>query len=142
MPSKTPYNPVDMLAGVTLPSGEWVSGFFDQGSFTETLMKSLYVHWHCGNQVLGRMKAKDVMPKPLTALPKTLARSRLVTEPSFAPTIHPFHSFRPFLLFLESPFQVSFVTAFNCSLDWQRHPGCGGKEANNRSNPVWFSVRS
>ena len=37
MPSKTPYNPVDMLAGVTLPSGEWVSGFFGQGSFTETL---------------------------------------------------------------------------------------------------------
>jgi acetyl-CoA carboxylase / biotin carboxylase 1 len=37
MPSKTPYNPVDMLAGITLPSGEWVSGFFDQGSFTETL---------------------------------------------------------------------------------------------------------
>ena len=26
-----------MLAGVTLPSAVYVSGFFDQGSFTETL---------------------------------------------------------------------------------------------------------
>jgi len=37
MPSKVPYNPVDMLAGVTSPEGEWISGFFDKDSFTETL---------------------------------------------------------------------------------------------------------
>ena len=36
-PSKTPYDPVHMLAGVTNPDGHWVSGFFDQGSWTETL---------------------------------------------------------------------------------------------------------
>ena len=36
-PTPTPYDPVYMLAGYTDPNGHWVSGFFDQGSFTETL---------------------------------------------------------------------------------------------------------
>eukprot|EP01052_Picozoa_sp_SAG31_P004045 SAG31_NODE_163_length_21856_cov_7.550214_1_plen_2125_part_00 len=36
MPTKSPYNVRDMLAGVDGPSG-WISGFFDQNSWTETL---------------------------------------------------------------------------------------------------------
>jgi len=37
-PSKTPYDPRHMLAGVAGPEdGEWQSGLFDQGSFKETL---------------------------------------------------------------------------------------------------------
>jgi len=37
VPSKTPYDPRHMLAGVETPEGEWQSGLFDQGSFVETL---------------------------------------------------------------------------------------------------------
>eukprot|EP00741_Cyanophora_paradoxa_P025193 tig00000350_g24318.t1 len=37
-PTKTAYDPRHMLAGVTdAATGEWVSGFFDRGSWTETL---------------------------------------------------------------------------------------------------------
>jgi len=36
MPTKTPYDPRSMIAGVDGPEG-WTSGFFDKGSFTETL---------------------------------------------------------------------------------------------------------
>ena len=37
MPSKVAYDPIHLLAGTTSPSGKWISGFFDQGSFVETL---------------------------------------------------------------------------------------------------------
>ncbi|ELR23464.1 acetylCoA carboxylase [Acanthamoeba castellanii str. Neff] len=33
----TPYDPREMLGGALLPSGEWCGGFFDRGSFFETL---------------------------------------------------------------------------------------------------------
>lgn len=36
-PTKTPYDPRHMLAGVYGPDGDWTSGFFDKDSFTETL---------------------------------------------------------------------------------------------------------
>jgi acetyl-CoA carboxylase/biotin carboxylase 1 len=36
-PSKTPYDPRDMLAGATSPDGTFKPGFFDAGSFTESL---------------------------------------------------------------------------------------------------------
>jgi len=36
-PSSVPYNPVHMLAGYTESTGQWVSGFFDRGSWMETL---------------------------------------------------------------------------------------------------------
>jgi acetyl-CoA carboxylase/biotin carboxylase 1 len=36
-PTKTPYDPRHMLAGTNAPDGRWVSGFFDRGSFIETL---------------------------------------------------------------------------------------------------------
>lgn len=36
-PTKTPYDPRHMLAGTLGPDGRWVSGFFDKGSFIETL---------------------------------------------------------------------------------------------------------
>merc|ERR1711959_521397 len=36
-PSKSPYDPRHMLAGTTGPSGERLSGFFDEGSFQEYL---------------------------------------------------------------------------------------------------------
>jgi len=37
VPSKTPYDPRHMLAGTTSPSGTWLGGFFDEGSFEEYL---------------------------------------------------------------------------------------------------------
>ena len=38
MPTKTPYDPRHMLAGTTNPeTGDYVSGFFDKDSWTETL---------------------------------------------------------------------------------------------------------
>ena len=37
LPTKTPYDPRHMLAGMTGPDGQFVSGFFDRGSFIETL---------------------------------------------------------------------------------------------------------
>jgi len=37
VPSKSPYDPRHMLAGTTGPSGESLSGFFDEGSFQEYL---------------------------------------------------------------------------------------------------------
>lgn len=36
-PSKAPYDPRHMLAGVTSPDGRYLSGFFDKGSFKEYL---------------------------------------------------------------------------------------------------------
>mmetsp|Transcript_30431 Transcript_30431/g.51415 ORF Transcript_30431/g.51415 Transcript_30431/m.51415 type:complete len:2150 (-) Transcript_30431:120-6569(-) len=36
-PTKTPYDPRNMLQGVENENGEWTSGFFDKGSFHETL---------------------------------------------------------------------------------------------------------
>jgi len=36
-PSKQPYDPRHMLAGTLDASGKWLSGFFDKGSFVETL---------------------------------------------------------------------------------------------------------
>eukprot|EP00933_Yihiella_yeosuensis_P029464 TRINITY_DN23109_c0_g1_i1.p1 TRINITY_DN23109_c0_g1~~TRINITY_DN23109_c0_g1_i1.p1 ORF type:complete len:2264 (+),score=566.09 TRINITY_DN23109_c0_g1_i1:79-6870(+) len=37
LPTKQPYDPRHMLAGTTNSEGEWLGGFFDQGSFQETL---------------------------------------------------------------------------------------------------------
>jgi len=37
IPSKTPYDPRHMLAGVENEDGSWTSGIFDHGSWTETL---------------------------------------------------------------------------------------------------------
>jgi len=37
VPTKTPYDPRHMLAGVKQPDGSFVSGFFDKGSFKEYL---------------------------------------------------------------------------------------------------------
>eukprot|EP00959_Pyramimonas_sp_CCMP1952_P104352 2180923-Pyramimonas_sp.AAC.4 len=37
VPSKTPYDPRHMLAGVTSSEGEWQSGLFDENSWVETL---------------------------------------------------------------------------------------------------------
>eukprot|EP01119_Soliformovum_irregulare_P013643 TRINITY_DN365_c0_g1_i1.p1 TRINITY_DN365_c0_g1~~TRINITY_DN365_c0_g1_i1.p1 ORF type:complete len:2213 (-),score=948.81 TRINITY_DN365_c0_g1_i1:73-6711(-) len=37
MPSRSPYDPRHMLAGHVDASGNWISGFFDKGSFTEVL---------------------------------------------------------------------------------------------------------
>ena len=37
MPSKSPYDPRHMLAGHVDGSNQWISGFFDKDSFTETL---------------------------------------------------------------------------------------------------------
>jgi len=37
MPTKSAYDPRHMLAGTEGPDGKWLPGFFDQGSFKETL---------------------------------------------------------------------------------------------------------
>mmetsp|Transcript_28574 Transcript_28574/g.51772 ORF Transcript_28574/g.51772 Transcript_28574/m.51772 type:complete len:2160 (-) Transcript_28574:247-6726(-) len=37
VPSKSPYDPRHMIAGTTTPSGTWLGGFFDEGSFEEYL---------------------------------------------------------------------------------------------------------
>lgn len=37
LPTKTPYDPRHMLAGTVGPDGAFVPGFFDRGSFIETL---------------------------------------------------------------------------------------------------------
>lgn len=50
VPPNAPYDPRDMLRGVQAPSGKWVSGFFDQGSFIETLAA-----W-AKNVVVGRAR--------------------------------------------------------------------------------------
>ena len=74
-PTKTPYDPRHMIAGVDGPEGEWTSGFFDKGSWTETLAdwgKSVV----CGRARLGGV------PMGVIAVETRLMEQRIPADPA------------------------------------------------------------
>uniref|UniRef100_A0A7S0X6J4 Acetyl-CoA carboxylase n=2 Tax=Mantoniella antarctica TaxID=81844 RepID=A0A7S0X6J4_9CHLO len=74
-PTKTPYNPRDMIAGVDNADGTWTGGFFDKGSWTETLAdwgKSVV----CGRARLGGI------PMGVIAVETRLMEQRIPADPA------------------------------------------------------------
>jgi acetyl-CoA carboxylase/biotin carboxylase 1 len=74
-PTKTPYDPRHMIAGVDGADGEWQSGFFDKGSWTETLAdwgKSVV----CGRARLGGV------PMGVIAVETRLMEQRIPADPA------------------------------------------------------------
>ena len=75
IPTKTPYDPRHMLAGTKGADGEWLGGFFDRGSFTETLGgwgKSVV----CGRAKLGGI------PMGVIAVETRLTETRIPADPA------------------------------------------------------------
>jgi acetyl-CoA carboxylase/biotin carboxylase 1 len=76
LPSKTPYDPRNMLAGAADPNdGTWLSGFFDKGSFTEYL-----ADWG-KSVVMGRGKLGGV-PMGCVAVETRLVEQRIPADPA------------------------------------------------------------
>lgn len=74
-PTKTPYDPRHMIAGVAGLDGAWQSGFFDKGSWTETLAewgKSVV----CGRARLGGI------PMGVIAVETRLMEQRIPADPA------------------------------------------------------------
>lgn len=74
-PTKTPYDPRNMIAGVENEDGSWTSGFFDKGSWTETLAewgKSVV----CGRARLGGI------PMGVIAVETRLMEQRIPADPA------------------------------------------------------------
>jgi acetyl-CoA carboxylase/biotin carboxylase 1 len=74
-PTKTPYDPRHMIAGVDGADGEWTAGFFDKGSWTETLAdwgKSVV----CGRARLGGV------PMGVIAVETRLMEQRIPADPA------------------------------------------------------------
>jgi len=71
----SPYDPRHMLAGTVAPDGSFVSGFFDQGSFTEYLAS-----W--GKSVIvGRAKLGGI-PMGVIAVETRLVEQRIPADPA------------------------------------------------------------
>jgi len=75
MPTSSPYDPRHMLAGLTAPDGSWISGFFDQGSFTEYLAE-----WG-KSVVVGRARLGGV-PMGVIAVETRLVEQRIPADPA------------------------------------------------------------
>eukprot|EP00958_Prasinococcus_capsulatus_P024488 scaffold3827_cov394-Prasinococcus_capsulatus_cf.AAC.7 len=75
MPTKTPYDPRHMLAGVEADDGTWKSGFFDRGSFTETLAE-----WG-KSVVVGRARLGGI-PMGVIAVETRLMEQRIPADPA------------------------------------------------------------
>ncbi len=74
-PTKTPYDPRHMLAGTVGPDGAFVPGFFDRGSFIETLGG-----W--GKSVVtGRAKLGGI-PMGVIAVETRLVEQRIPADPA------------------------------------------------------------
>jgi acetyl-CoA carboxylase/biotin carboxylase 1 len=74
-PTKTPYDPRHMIAGVDNADGTWTGGFFDKGSWTETLAdwgKSVV----CGRARLGGI------PMGVIAVETRLMEQRIPADPA------------------------------------------------------------
>jgi acetyl-CoA carboxylase/biotin carboxylase 1 len=74
-PTKTPYDPRHMIAGVHNADGTWTGGFFDKGSWTETLAewgKSVV----CGRARLGGI------PVGVIAVETRLMEQRIPADPA------------------------------------------------------------
>jgi acetyl-CoA carboxylase / biotin carboxylase 1 len=76
MPTKTPYDPRHMLAGTTNPeTGDFVSGFFDKDSWTETLPD-----WG-KSVVVGRARLGG-MPMGVISVETRLMEQRIPADPA------------------------------------------------------------
>lgn len=74
-PTKSPYDPRHMLAGTTAPDGSWISGFFDQSSFTEYLAE-----WG-KSVVVGRARLGGV-PMGVIAVETRVVEQRIPADPA------------------------------------------------------------
>ena len=74
-PTKTPYDPRHMISGTESSDGSWIGGFFDRGSWTETLAdwgKSVV----CGRARLGGI------PMGVIAVETRLMEQRIPADPA------------------------------------------------------------
>merc|ERR1711988_1912898 len=75
VPTKTPYDPRHMLAGIVNPDGTYTSGFFDRDSFTESM-----AGW--GKSVVtGRAKLGGI-PMGVIAVETRLVEQRIPADPA------------------------------------------------------------
>merc|ERR1711988_134440 len=75
VPTKTPYDPRHMLAGIVNPDGTYTSGFFDRDSFTESM-----AGW--GKSVVtGRAKLGGI-PMGVIAVEARLVEQRIPADPA------------------------------------------------------------
>merc|ERR1711871_791225 len=75
MPTKAPYDPRHMLAGVDKPGGAWESGFFDKGSFKE------YLSGWGKSVVVGRARLGGI-PMGVIAVETRLVECRIPADPA------------------------------------------------------------
>merc|ERR1711988_2039121 len=75
MPTKAPYDPRHMLAGVDKPGGAWESGFFDKGSFKE------YLSGWGKSVVVGRARLGG-FPMGVIAVETRLVECRIPADPA------------------------------------------------------------
>ena len=74
LPTKTPYDPRHMLAGITQPDGSFTSGFFDKGSFKE------YLGGWGKSVVTGRARLGGI-PVGVIAVETRLVEQRIPADP-------------------------------------------------------------
>merc|ERR1711988_1518189 len=75
IPTKAPYDPRHMLAGVVSPDGSWVPGFFDKGSFKE------YLAGWGKSVVVGRARLGGI-PMGVIAVETRLVEQRIPADPA------------------------------------------------------------
>jgi len=75
VPTSTPYDPRHMLAGTTGPDGQWLSGFFDKGSFKE------YLAGWGKSVVTGRARLGGI-PMGVIAVETRLMEQRIPADPA------------------------------------------------------------
>ena len=77
MPTKSPYDPRHMLAGMRAPDGTWVSGFFDRNTFKE------YLAGWGKSVVVGRARLGGI-PMGVIAVETRLVEQRIPADPGNA----------------------------------------------------------
>lgn len=75
MPTKAPYDPRHMLAGMQAPDGSWISGFFDRDSFKE------YLAGWGKSVVVGRARLGGI-PVGAIAVETRLVEQRIPADPA------------------------------------------------------------
>lgn len=75
VPTKTPYDPRHMLAGVTDEKGKFLSGFFDKGTFKE------YLAGWGKSVVVGRAKLGGI-PMGIIAVETRLSERKIPADPA------------------------------------------------------------
>jgi acetyl-CoA carboxylase/biotin carboxylase 1 len=74
-PTKTAYDPRHMIAGTVTPDGKWLGGFFDRGSFSETM-----ANW--GKSIVAGRARLGGIPFGVIAVETRMVEQRIPADPA------------------------------------------------------------